>query len=434
MELLVIGIDGGDERIFSHMKMPNLQKILKNNKSYETQEDLCSRGWAEMLSGKHAIETGAFYMKPKLDGSRNVTDGYNTLDYQKNERVIPLWELLNNNGKSVGFMNIPTTRIAPKVDGFFVSGAGGGLVNASLGIPKEYCCPEEAAEILNTHDYILDTRLMPSGIKEMQVFLKRLKDTMTKRTECYIALNDKYDVDVGFIAYVATQRIQYAAMSEIEEIIENNGIPQNELQKEIMTLFYEFDLLIGDLVKKIHPEKIMIVSDHGQSKYLYNINYNCFLKEIGLYGCCDNDKAFGLYYMSGIYINDNRFEGTVSEEEKEKYIDKIITAFNAHPQSQRFSMKASKYRSCHMDTEFNDLLPDIWIDKPDYMQSCDWGEGYISMNKHYGPIYGLRSIEHSVNSGLKGAKAIMSAPFDFDNISEDLTGVYQIIEHYIKTL
>lgn len=53
MKMLVIGIDGGDKRIIDAMDMPFLQSLLSERVCLKVEEDLWSRGWAEILSGVH---------------------------------------------------------------------------------------------------------------------------------------------------------------------------------------------------------------------------------------------------------------------------------------------------------------------------------------------------------------------------------------------
>lgn len=432
MELLVLGIDAGDERIISVMDMPNLKKILNKNKSYSAIEDLSGRGWAEMLSGRNGRDTGAFYAKPKLDGTRECTLSFDTHDYEKNELVTPLWELANKSGKTVGFMNVPTTKYAPQVDGFFVSGAGGGLAGVE-GIPEEFCYPKEIAGNLNEWDYIIDTRLISSGIKDMNEWLELLKKTMERRTSCYIGLQEKFSVDIGFIAYIGTCRMQYLAMSEMEELIKNDGVPQNRLQKEIIDLYKFFDNEIGRLLDAISPENVMVVSDHGQSRYLYDVNVNYFLRRLGLWNEKPTDKAFGMFYVSGIFLNDERFEKNVREVEKAELTDFIINEFNSSGEAQIYGMTARKYRAKHMDSKFNELLPDIWIDAPETVFFLPWSNRFIRMNSMYGPVENLKAVTNEMNTGIKGKKALMSAPFDYENIPNDLTGVYEIIKRFFES-
>lgn len=431
MELLILGIDAGDERIISAMDLPHLNKILKENHSYKAEEDLSSRGWAEMLSGLNGQDTGAFYAKPKLDGTRACTLSFDTRDYEENKLVVPLWNLINSKGKSIGFMNIPTTKYAPEINGFFVSGAGGGLSGVE-GIPEEFCCPPEIAKDLDQMNYIIDTRLMSSGVKDMGQWLALLKETMKKRTEGYLKLYKKIPVDIGFLVYIGICRMQYLAMSEIEEIIANEGKASNKLQEEIIDLYRFFDNEIGKLLQEISPENVMVVSDHGQSKYLYDINVDYFLKRFGFWDNKLTDKAFGMFYVSGIFINDDRFEGTVKEEEKEDLIREIIEKFNNSGEARIYGMNARRYRAMHMDKKFHELLPDIWIDAPETMFFLPWSNRFIRMNCMYGPVENLKNVTNEMNTGIKGKKALMSAPFSFKDIPEDLTGVYEIVRHYLE--
>lgn len=431
MELLILGIDAGDERIISAMDMPHLKKILRKNYSYHTEEDLSSRGWAEILSGHNGRNTGAFYAKPKLDGTRNCTLSFDTRDYENNELIMPLWRLINSKGKRIGFMNIPTTKYAPEINGFFVSGAGGGLAGVE-GVPKEFCCPPEIANDLDHMNYIIDTRLNSSGIKDMDKWLALLKETISKRTECYLKLCKKIPVDIGFLTYIGTCRMQYLAMSEIEEIIANEGKSSNQLQDEIIDLYRFFDDKIGKLLHGISPENIMVVSDHGQSKYLYDVNVNYFLKRFGFWDDKPTDKAFGMFYTSGIFINDERFQNAVKDHEKESLIHEIIDKFNHSGEARIYGMNARRYRSMYMGNKHHALLPDIWIDAPETMFFLPWSNRFIRMNSMYGPVENLKSVTNEMNTGIKGKKALMSAPFLFENIPGDLTGAYELVKRYLE--
>ncbi|AAZ97741.1 hypothetical protein Tbd_1788 [Thiobacillus denitrificans ATCC 25259] len=126
MRLLVIGIDGADRRVVDGMPMPFLQRLLADGTHYFAEVDLFSRGWAEIFTGKHGIDTGAFYNRPACTGRYEFTQHFNLNSLDANRTVRPIWQDLNDKGFRVGVMNIPTTLPAPPVEGFFVAGAGGG--------------------------------------------------------------------------------------------------------------------------------------------------------------------------------------------------------------------------------------------------------------------------------------------------------------------
>ena len=133
MKYFLIGIDGAQEELFFRFNLPFIQENLRKGVSISLEEDLISRGWSEICTGVHASVSGAFYERMLMDGSYTVSTEYKLLDELKvNTNIIPLWDALNANGYSVGIMNVPTTNIAPKVNGFFVSGGGAKLRNLSL--------------------------------------------------------------------------------------------------------------------------------------------------------------------------------------------------------------------------------------------------------------------------------------------------------------
>ncbi|WP_158735769.1 hypothetical protein [Alteribacillus sp. YIM 98480] len=478
METLVIGIDGGDKRIIESLELPNLHKLLNDLKGFKVTSDLWSRGWAEILNGQPGMESGAFYEKPKLDGTYGFTQSFGSKEHENINNVKPLWKLINDCGKSCGFMNVPSTNPAPEVNGFFVSGAGGGLLSGSDEVPKGACYPESVSMELAQIKYIFDTRFKQSGIRNKEVFFNRLTKMIERRTEAFIHLNKKYDVDFGFIAYMGTCRINYLAMSEIEELIKNHGIPQNDFQQRIVKLYKDFDKSLGILINNIKADKVMIVSDHSQSPYLHRVNVNSFLQEIGLQhkkkidsvnkslftqikkaipadfknkikrgmniptksSIIDysKDYAFGSNYVSGIYINDNeRFGGPVhGQEEIDRMVNDIVEKFNNNNNAKKHMLVARPYRREHRTARYNKTLPDIWIDHPDSVFFVGRGK-FVEANENYGPIKSLKDIKGDMNTGIKGRYPLLyvdkKITEEFKDIKEtDLTLAYKFIEKIIK--
>src|SRR5690606_11474649 len=164
MRLLILGIDGGDKRIIQAMDMPFTQKLMSERVQINIREDLWSRGWSELSSGLHGVDTGAFYAKPKLNGTTQFTQSYNHTDYRRNPHCTLIWEKLNQIGHKVGFVNMPTTIPAPRVNGFFISGAGAGFSPASR-VPEVACHPTELSYELLKRNYTWEQRYRMSGIR-----------------------------------------------------------------------------------------------------------------------------------------------------------------------------------------------------------------------------------------------------------------------------
>jgi len=478
--MLVIGIDGGDKKIIESLDMPNLQKILNKNICLPVMTDLWSRGWFEILTGKHGVDGGAFYEKPKMDGMYGFTQSFGIKDYcNKKAGLIPLWELLNEYGKKVGFMNIPTTMPAPKVDGFFVSGAGGGYgKSGGSEIPEEACYPRLILNQLKEIGYIFDFRFKNSCIRDENLLFSQLITMTQKRTEAFLKLNRTYNIDFGFIAYMGPKTINYLAMSEIEILLNNNCVPENSFQRNIIKLYKEFDNSLGKLIDNIDPEYLMIVSDHGSSPYLHSINVNSFLQDIGLqkkkkmsvnpslssklkkivfkmlpvnikakvksvvYKTNEinysSDLAFGAAFTSGIYINDKkRFGGPVDgEREMDKLIEEIIEKFNSNDDAKKHQLVARVHRKNYSGSLYYDLLPDIWIEHPDTAIFLNAGP-FIEPNKEYRPIKSLKCISRSWYTGIKGGYPLLCVDKQLLNEfryakHSNLTIAYRIIEKVMK--
>ena len=155
MKMLIIGIDGGDPKIFRRFDMPFLQNLSEQGTYIPVTQHPLERGWASMLTGKRPVETLGLFMKPVMNSRPELTFKYTLADMLDNPNVKPLWRMAEEKGYRVGFMNVPTTFPAPNVDGFFVSGAGGGL-NKVEGIPEAMCYPPELKKTLEDKSYIVD--------------------------------------------------------------------------------------------------------------------------------------------------------------------------------------------------------------------------------------------------------------------------------------
>ena len=478
--MLVIALDGGDERIVYALDMPFLQRLLHESTRCEVEEDLWSRGWVEILSGLHGRESGGFYSKPKLDGTHDFHSTFGGRDYEQNDSITPIWEKINEKGSRVGVLGLNTTMPPSEVDGFFVAGPGGGF-KPGIEVPEEACYPKEIAHELNERGYIWEARYRASGVREVSSFFNLLRREAKNRVQPFIDLANSYNIDVGFFHHKAPIVVQNIAMSEIEKLILNEGIPQNGVQKEIRDLYKCLDDSLREVYNSVEPSQYMIVSDHGSAPYRTAVNINSFLKEIGMQkgpstitagpkrllkrlakavlpeqsastvahavpSSVRNTEvdwsqtlAFGERYVSGVYINDrNRFDGPVKyDQEAKKLIREIIEAFNDSEEAQIHNMEAKPYRMNYEGAQFYDLLPDIWIDKPDTVFFEGYGD-FVRPNPNYRPIKSLKRVDRDMYSGAKGSRPLLhvdekTAQYRESEDPNDLTLAYYLIDRALHS-
>lgn len=420
MDLLVIGIDGGTKAIIDGMPMPFTQSLF--NKSYfrTLEEDPLSRGWAEALTGCHASETKGFYLMPYLDGSYDFNRAYSKNVIVAESPKLPLWKMVNNKGKSVGILNVPTTGPAANVDGFIVSGGGGGL-NSIGGIPEGMYYPESVKSILAKNNYVFDIRL-PNDAKTICGFIEKIADAEVIQKNTFIELSDKNKPDFGFYCIRMITEIQYLARYEIERCIQSIKIakesgqeffPENDVQEALINYYKKVDEHIKEVFQSVMPEEFLFIGDHSTALFKKDLNLDVWLesnKFLSLMSPLEgfvhkvkhtwhitkllnkvgikrkwqkrptrlpitkfsrkNSLAFSTFYetgnFAGIFINDaHRFNGPVKNDEIDALVNSICESFNEDPDTKRHNLHAVPYRRKYKESRFFDFMPDIQVHKPD---------------------------------------------------------------------
>lgn len=466
MKLLVVGIDGGDSAILNAFDMPFTQHWLQASAAFHVTQHPFERGWASMLTGRPATDTRGLFLKPTMTAEPRLTIKYTLDEMLENPSVEPLWQMANRAGRRVGFMNVPTTYPAPVVDGFFVSGAGGGL-NKVEGIPESMCHPGEAGEILAQQGYIVDYRFGTDPERSLDRLFHRLTNMMERRIKAFLALCERFRVDFGFIVLRAPTVIQYLGMAEIAPILLGGQAPTERWRPLLSAFYSRLDALLRELYQQLAPQHHILTSDHGTVPYLQRGNMDAFLIDTGymarrvrlrsslrrlrrkaaaqgigrlplrclLPHCGDRHtaRAFGNWYVPGIYINDaERFAGPVKPQDTAALVDDICARFNSSTEAVRHGMAARPYRRLH-DGPYADALPDIWIDAPDTV-FFDGGQGcLVEDNPDFAPLADLNRVTGGMFTGQKGRHpllycdrelAALHAPGD----PTDLRLVYRLAE------
>lgn len=488
MKLLVIGIDGGSRDIIDAMPMPFTQELFARSASRNLDEDLISRGWAEVLTGEHASENKAFYLMPVAEGGLDFNASYSKSDMLSCSRNEPLWKKLNQTGTSVGLMNIPTTGPADLVDGFLVAGGGGGL-KADGAIPPTMMHPPGCKPVLEKHNYVFDVRL-PGGETTVSGFLEKIRQAENVQKDTFIELARKENPDFGFHCFRITTEVQYLARFEIERAAEairkardsgKDFQPETPTQKKVVEHYTNLDNSIRELFDTLKPEHYIFVGDHSTALLRHEGNVDVWLERAGyltrmsplerkargglirMRNKADRmavkylgrkspplirrpltkfspgrTRAFGTFYdtgnFAGIFINDRaRFGGPVSgEQEQENLVDEICRNLNATTEAREYQLEARPYRRNYPGAQFQKLMPDIRIHKPDsiYFSGRHWA--FIRDNQNLQPLdEDLAGIRYP-HTGAKGHDPlfVFSSGLEShlrDDDPNDLRAVYQMI-------
>lgn len=464
MRLLVIGLDGGDERIVRGLPMPFLRDRLRAGRTLDVREDLWARGWTKILSGLPGTATGAFYNRPALDGSPTFTQSFGTAGYRGLARP-PLWAALNGAGRRVGFLNPPTTMPAPAVDGWFVAGAGGG--HSPSGPPPPVATqPPELAERFAAADCPWELRFGASGITDVDVLFERLAHTVTTRARLFAELAG--DVDVGFLVQKELVTVQNLAMAAVEPLL-GGAEPTGRLQHHIVEFYAAVDASLAHAVERCDPERVVIVSDHGSTVRRGSLNPNALLRDGGLQEqsargrlvpiakrlagvvpvglrrrvlgrvpglgalvnerqatAWDDTEAFAARYVPGIYVNDQRFGGPVPDTRRAAVVAEVIDRLaEVAPE-----LGPRPYRSEHAGAATADLLPDVWLDVPEGWFVEDHGSARAF--EHHATVGPLAEVTRDLHTGVKRDRPLVWIDDAVANVidepvTRDLTVAYDVI-------
>lgn len=484
MKLLIIGLDGIDRSVLERGWTPHLEALSKSGHHLQLYEDLLSRGWSEIMLGKHAHQTGALYERPTMGGAHGWTESFKMSDVPGlGISVRPFWEIANKRGLRVGIMNVPTTFPAPPVDGFFVSGGGGGGP-ASEAPEASQVYPPELRDQLVEQGYIVDRRFDTlfgeRGAFEPKEAFSLLIDMIETRIRQFDKLVVSYDIDFGFLAFKSSVSAEAMILQEIEKMAGNRDDANELLLQAGRDYYVALDAGLAQLIEETKPEEVLIVSDHSTTVRTAQVNPNAFLAEAGYQGgsgsLTKKQKGRFLYDISrkarhfiplklraklkkskairskfesmtpfdsksavafcmahsngahGIYINDReRFGGPVDPSEISKLTDEIVAKFEAHRDSVSNGFRASakppgKGRQ-------HDQFPDVVLDLPDGFHTSTRGKTFVELTPLPVQTLSLKDLAKDLRLTAKGhiplALSVKSPWCSAAKTQPDLRAVYQ---------
>ncbi len=483
MKVLLVGMDGAHIDVFKRGWTPFISSLIEKGNQFNIKNDLISRGWLEIATGKHASITGAMYDNPKIDGTHAWNYKFSLNDIPAiNKDVKPIWQVLNEEGYRVGVMNLPTVFPAPKVDGFFVSGGGGGAPVVEQAI-AELCYPDEILHILERNDYIVDERtvqlVVDKKLNTPDLIMSELACKNTKRTKSFIELAKKYDIDFGFVIYkTSSVTAETLVVPEWKKYINGENNIDNETIEALKSYYKKFDEEIKRLYEKFPNVEIIFTSDHGTIARTHTVNLNKFLQNngyqftkasnnirklvieklkkiipfslkvqlqkistikqsVGTVSIFDTENSLAFSHTKndwthGIFINDeDRFGGPVDSKNINKIKNEIIEKFNAQSEVKEHKLHAYSIKEDMKNSV--DFFPDIIIDLPSGYLTNNASESFI---REFERPKGISSLSSILRGDIISIKSHEPIAVDCGNFADDdkklydgrdLTAIYDLI-------
>lgn len=342
MKILIFGIDGLGEKSLNAFNLKRLKRRVEESKSFSPFFDnVVSRGWTEIYSGKTAYETGAFFQVPIKENNKikiTQSTGQSCVDKHIGNNNM-LWKVLNSFGHRVGVFCVPTATKKESLEGFFVAATGAGKIGK--GLSKDDFYPSTLFDGLEIDNIDLGFRMgygayLPEDLLDLE---KKVNKHIADYFYMLNILNEHEKVDVLF---VGARLITEFAYKFIKLMLKDKITEQEKQLKDLLyRLADNFDIMLDEFISKVNPDHLFIVSDHGIGPLDYNVNINELLfnrnyiksksslksniksyidplrrkiyrKKIGdsfpEYEL-ESSEAFSVGFTDLIYINDSRFTG-----------------------------------------------------------------------------------------------------------------------------
>lgn len=447
MKSLILGIDGCDYKVMSQFKLPNWEKIrAEYTKINIRQKDLWSRGWGELISGQHGSQTGALYARgTHLPGitSASVTPS------MYSAHSTPIWDSLNSIGKKISLHNIPTTYPVPSIDGYAIAGGGGGIA-ANQSLQNGLYFPNDTfiAELTGA-EYIRDVRFGTLKQKNFEFLFQQLNTMDDCHLDTFLRGNEHYNVDVGFLVLRSLVVIQQLFI----DIIMNPDL-DNGLFDKIEKFYIKFDEKLGNLIDRCNSDKVIIVSDHGQSIKEFSINLNTLFsnKSSGINDNLNRILSAGRYlaprklknfvkkstqlkdvsdrlktdisrsakfysnrYIPGVYINPS----IVKKNDFDHMKSYIVSEINSNVKLAKLGIRAFDSEEIYPVEQFprRDLFPNVILEQPDNVFFESKG-ALISTNPNVGKKRIPENIVSDQHVGAKSKYPVCLASFPINCKSE----------------
>lgn len=372
MKTLIFGIDGLGSCTLTRLGLNKLSdRIAGGVVGNPAVDNVISRGWVDIYTGKSAYESGGFYQVPQLSRGKilpSQNTGISTVTKAVGEETL-LWNRLKEKEQTVGLFTVPTvTKPACGID-FSIAATGGGRFDNSISTKDIH--PAGILDGSKIGNIDLGLRMgygafLPDSLTSLELMAnKHISDyfyTLRRTIE-------RTPVDTCFAASRFINEMGYKFLGLFSSDIESKF--ESDLKDLVAELCSNFDAELSDFIDWVNPENLFIVSDHGIGDFKFDVNINEVLVGAGLLNRdssierllktnirnCLNKvnpkkyslaspkydfggaKYFSIGYMNAIFMNDERFLTRVADGvDREAETDCFIEHLNNHLKEQNFDI------------------------------------------------------------------------------------------------
>jgi len=273
MELLVIGVDGMEPSLYERWRddLPTLRGLEREggfSRLQSTYLPLSAPAWASFQTGTGPGRHGIIdFVRLDEDHQLRPLNG----DDINGER---LHEILAED-MDVGVLNLPYTYPPGEVEGdsFIVSGM------TAPGIESGFASPDSLSDRLRDEKYRIEwEEVYDEGHEDRSI--EDINDVIDTR---YRTMQDlaSNNIDVFIGVFTTTDRVQHWFWKHMDENHPMHRERHEAYSDTIKETYERIDAHIGDLIEETDPDNIIVLSDHGFGPIEKGLNINNWLLQKG---------------------------------------------------------------------------------------------------------------------------------------------------------
>jgi predicted AlkP superfamily phosphohydrolase/phosphomutase len=290
-KVMVIGLDGATFDVLLPLSergfMPNLARLMSQGSwGYlnSTIPPFTASAWSSFATGMNPGKHGliSFQVRDRFNYDLRGSGFVNA-----EQLKLTLWEIMSQEGKRVGVINVPVTYPARPVNGYMVTG----MLTPPDSDRATY--PAELKSHLGA-DYVFDLDSLREGDKfrltnfpPKQEMLSQIYAMFRQRAATCLELLQTRPWDFFMVVFTSTDRIFHFFWDDLEFLLDESTVETttlSDVSRGILAYFHELDETIGQLVLQAGPDAtVLFVSDHGfGAAPTHRFYVNVWLEKLGL--------------------------------------------------------------------------------------------------------------------------------------------------------
>lgn len=277
-KVIVLGLDGGTWDLLGPWMdegfMPNLAKLVREGASGRLDPMLTPcyfPGWASAMTGNNPGKHGVFALTaPGPDGRRRFAT-------TETNRARKLWQILGEQGWTVGVMNLPPSYPPEQVNGYVVTDDSRPPDDPGISYPADfYAQLDKAIGGYQIHKF--------NSSRDISGYLDRLTSAMKSRRDALCYMMENLDVNFYVMCFEAPERIAYGLWKYLDRREEMYSDPAAvPLREKAIKCFAVIDETFGHAMRLAGEDGYVIIfSCHGFLPLKGFFLADHFLRELGL--------------------------------------------------------------------------------------------------------------------------------------------------------